>query len=162
MNDYDKLPYPGASGAAGSAVTPTEAFSWPGLIGMIVVFLIILVVALWLIKRLNRFSMRSIQSPWVRVLDRQVLNGQQALYLVEIAGKIQVLGGTDHHITKVAEIDDLDVAAEILDEIARQPQEKMDEWMSVIWKKLKKKQKNEPFSAELERFLKEEKNEHYT
>jgi len=157
MNGYENQPYPGASEAAASATTATEPFSWAGLIGMIVVFLIILVVALWLMKRLNRFSVRNIQSPWVRVLDRQVLNGQQTLFLVEIAGKIQVLGGTDHHITKVAEIDDLDVAAEILEEIARQPQEKMDRWMSGIWKRLRRKQKNESFSAELEYYLKEEK-----
>ncbi len=139
-----------------------EPFSWAGLIGMIIVFLIILLVVLWMIKRINRFSIRNIQSPWVRVLDRQVLQGQQYLYLVEIAGKIQVLGGTDHHITKVAEINDPEVAAEILEEIAQHPQEKMDKFMSGIWRKVKKKNKKDTFSAELEQLLEEEKNEYFS
>ncbi|NLL52144.1 MAG: flagellar biosynthetic protein FliO [Peptococcaceae bacterium] len=142
-------------GGSGTVVTPEVTTSWTGLIGTVVVFLIILVVALWLIKRVNRFAVRSIDSPWVRVLDRQVLHGQQTLYLVEIAGKIQVLGGTDHHITKVAEINDPEIAAEILEEIAREPQEKMDRFMSEIWRKVKKRKKKESFSAELERLLEE-------
>jgi flagellar protein FliO/FliZ len=95
------------------------------------------------------------QSPWVRVLDQQVLNGQQVLYLVEIAGHIQVLGGTGHHITKVSENNDPEVVAEILEEIANRPEEKMDKFLTGIWKKLKRKPKNEAFSAELERLLEE-------
>jgi len=138
-----------------AAPVNTEPFSWIGLIATIVVFLIILAVALFMIKRLNRFSYRNMQSPWVRVLDRQVLNGQQVLYLVEIAGKIQVLGGTDHHITKVAEINNPEVAAEILEEIANQPQEKMDIFMTGIWKRIRKRNKDNVFSNELERLLEE-------
>ncbi|UWG98332.1 flagellar biosynthetic protein FliO [Dehalobacter sp. DCM] len=153
MNGIESQPY--------NPTTPTtaaapETISWAGTIGTIVVFLIILLVALWMIKKLNRYSVRNIESSWVRVLDRQVLGGQQTLYLVEIAGKIQVLGGTDHHISKVAEIDDVDVAAEILDEIARQPQEKMDRFLSGVMNKFRRKGKGNSFSAELERYLEEE------
>lgn len=140
-----------------SVTTPAvaEPFSWAGLIGMIVVFLIILVVSLWMIKKLNRFNVRSMQSPWARVLDRQMLGSQQSLYLVEIAGKILVLGGTDHHITKVAEIHDPEIAAEILEEIANRPEEKMDMFLNGIWRNLRKGRKKKPFSAELERMLEE-------
>jgi len=138
-----------------TAPPAAEPFSWAGLIGTIFVFLLILIVSLWLIKKLNRYSVRNMQSPWVRVLDQQVLNGQQVLYLVEIAGHIQVLGGTGHHITKVSEINDPEVVAEILEEIANRPEEKMDKFLTGIWKKLKRKPKNEAFSAELERLLEE-------
>lgn len=140
------------------SVTPVEAvqpFSWTGLIGTILLFLIILIVSLWLIKRLNRYSIRHMQAPWVRVLDKQVLGGQQALFLVEIAGRIQVLGATDHHITKIEEINDPEVAAEILEEIASRPEEKMDSFLTGIVKRFTKKKQNENFSAELERYLHE-------
>ncbi|NLO97196.1 MAG: flagellar biosynthesis protein FliO [Peptococcaceae bacterium] len=137
--------------------SPEATISWGGLIGTIVVFLIILIVALWMIRRVNRFSIRNIDSPWVRVLDRQMLNNQQTLYLVEIAGKIQVLAGTDHHITKVTEINDPEIVAEILEEIAREPQEKLDKVFGGIWRNIKKKKTNDSFSTELERWLEEAK-----
>jgi len=79
------------------------------------------------------------------------------LYLIEIAGQIQVLGGTDHHITKVSEIDDPEVVAEILEEIANRPEQKMDRFMTGIWKNLKRKPRKDYFSVELERLLEEEK-----
>lgn len=138
-----------------SPAVGAEAFSWTGLIGTILIFLVILIVALWMIKRLNRYTVRNMQSPWVRVLDRQILNGQQALYLVEIAGKIQILGGTDHHLSKIEEINDPDLAAEILEEIASRPEEKMDKIMTGIWKRLRRNKKKDNFSAELDRLLKE-------
>lgn len=133
----------------------TEPFSWAGLIGTVIVFLIILSIAFWLIKRLNRYSVRNMDSPWARVLDRQVLYGNQVLYLVEIAGKIQILGVTDHHISKVEEINDPDIAAEILEEIAHKPEEKLDKFMSGIFNKLNPKKKRDTFSSELERLLEE-------
>ncbi len=135
--------------------TAAEPVYWSGLIGTILVFLIILIVSLWMIKKLNRFSVRNMQSPWVRVLDRQVLSGQQVLYLVEIAGHIKVLGGTDHHITTVSEVNDPDVVAEILDEIANRPEEKVDKLLTGIWKKFRRKRNHDVFSAELERLLEE-------
>lgn len=155
LDSMENQPYnPGVAAPAAA-----EPFSWAGLIGTILVFLIILMVSLWMIKRLNRFSVRNMQSPWVRVLDRQVLSGQQSLYLVEIAGKIQILGGSDHHITKVAEINDPDIAAEILEEIANRPDEKMDRFLTGIWKTLRRKKNKDNFSAELDRLLRREKDE---
>lgn len=149
--DMDQLPY----NPDLTAPAATEPLSYTGLVGTIIIFLIILMVSLWMIKKLNRFSVRSMQSPWVRVLDRQILNGQQALYLVEIAGKIQILGGTDHHITKVAEINDPDIAAEILEEIANRPEEKMDRFMTGIWKIFRRKNRRDTFSIELDRMIEE-------
>lgn len=153
MNDnFENQPYnPNITTPAAA----TEPFSWGGLVGTIIVFLVILFIALWLIKRLNRYSVRNMDSPWARVLDRQVLQGNQVLYLVEIAGQIQILGVTDHNITKVAEINNPEIAAEILEEIAHKPEEKMDKFMSGIFKKLRNRNRKDSFSSELERMLKE-------
>lgn len=151
-NSFENQPYnpPVPTPAAAS-----DPFSWWGLLGTIFVFLVILVVALWMIRKLNRFAVRNMESPWVRVLDRQILGGQQVLYLVEIAGKIQVLGVTDHHITKVAEINDPEVVADILEEIANRPEEKMDRFVNEIWRRLRSRKKKDVFSSELERLLEE-------
>lgn len=142
-----------------SVTTPAaaETFSWTGLIVTVLLFLLILFVALWMIKRLNRYSVRNMQSPWVRILDRQTLGGQQVLYLVEIAGHIQVVGATDHHMTKLAEINEPEVVAEILEEIANRPEEKLDKWMTSLRRSFQRKSSKDSFSMELEQLLKGEK-----
>ena len=124
---------------------------------MLLVFLIILLVSLWIIRRLSKMSNRRITAPWARVLDRQVLSGQQSLYLVEIAGQLQVLGGTDHHLVKISEIHDPHIAAEILEEITSRPTERMEGWIQSVQKLWRRpsRQKEEPFSIELERLLEE-------
>ena len=134
----------------------TEPFSWAGLIGTVLVFLIILVAALWLIRRVNRYTVRNMQSPWARVLDRQPLGTQQSLYLVEIAGKIKVLGVTDHQINVLTEISEPEIVAEILEEIATRPEDKFDNFLNGFWQKVKKKKRKDDFSTELERLLKED------
>lgn len=94
--------------------------------------------------------------PWARILDRQVLGGQQILYLVEIAGQLQVLGGSDHHLVKISEINDPVVAAEILQEIVTRPTERVEGWTQSIQKLIvRPSRKKESFSAELERLLDE-------
>ncbi|MBC2721922.1 flagellar biosynthetic protein FliO [Desulfosporosinus sp.] len=146
-------PYP-SSGAA--PVVEQSVFSWWGLLGTLLVFLIILLVSLWILRRLNQANMRLMNAPWARVLDRQSLSGQQSLYLVEIAGQLQVLGGSDHHLVKISEINDPHVAAEILEEIATRPTERVDGWLQSIqrlWRR--RSRQKEPFSAELERLLEE-------
>jgi len=126
--------------------------------GTILVFILILWVALWVIRRMNGASARGMNAPWARILDRQMLSAQQSLYLVEIAGKLQVLGGTDHHLVKIDEIDDPELAAEILDEITHRPVERMEGLFSGIAKQTfggKRRKAKDPFSTELERLLKE-------
>lgn len=150
----EDLPLP-SSGA--SPVVTQPVFSWWGLLGMLLVFLIILLVSLWIIRRLSKMSNRRITAPWARVLDRQVLSGQQSLYLVEIAGQLQVLGGTDHHLVKISEIHDPHIASEILEEITSRPTERMEGWIQSVQKLWRRpsQQKEEPFSIELERLLEE-------
>ncbi|TGE32622.1 flagellar biosynthetic protein FliO [Desulfosporosinus sp. Sb-LF] len=153
MSDLESQPFPpsGATPAVAQSV-----FSWWGLIGTLLVFLFILLVSLWVIRRLNKSNLRSMNAPWARVLDRQVLSGQQRLYLVEIAGQLQVLGGSDHHLLKLSEINDPNVAAEILEEIATRPVERVEGWAKSIdrlWQARSRKKKS--FSAELDRLLEE-------
>lgn len=143
------------SSSAAPAVTQS-VFSWWGLLGTLLIFLVILFVSLWIIRRLNRAALRSMNAPWVRVLDRQVLSGQQSLYLVELAGQLQVLGGTDHHLVKISEINDPAVAAEILEEIAIRPTERVGGWtkrLPNLWNRTFRQK--DPFSKELERLLEE-------
>jgi flagellar protein FliO/FliZ len=154
------MPYTNQDQALPSSVAvPTVAqsvFSWWGYLKIFVVFLFILIVSLWIIKRLNRANFRSVNAPWARVLDRQVLGGHQSLYLVEIAGQLQVLGGSDHHLLKISEINEPDVAAEILKEIATRPVESAEGWvksLQKLWPRLSRPK--EPFSKELERLLEE-------
>ena len=142
------------SGAA-PAVTGS-VFPWWGLMGTLLVFLLILLVSLWIIRRLNRTNVRNMNAPWARVLDRKMLGGQQSLYLVEIAGQLQVLGGSDHHLLKISELNDPDVAAEILEEIANRPIERVDGWTKSLQKLWSGRfRKKDTFSAELERLLDE-------
>lgn len=129
-----------------------------GLVGTVLIFIVILAVALWFIRRLNRSALRGMNAPWARVLDRQILSGQQSLYLVEIAGKLQVLGGSDHHLVKLTEIEDPELAAEILEEITHRPVEKAEGALSSLTQQLfsgKKRKAKSTFSTELERLLEE-------
>ncbi|WP_019851138.1 flagellar biosynthetic protein FliO [Desulfitobacterium sp. PCE1] len=150
-------PYPDTIPASAD-LSGADPSYWGGIIGTILVFLLILVVALWVIRKMNQASFRGMQAPWARVLDRQMLNTSQSLYLVEIAGKLQILGGTDHHLTKIDEIDDPELAAEILDELAHRPTERVEGILSGIAQRTfggKRRRGKEPFADELERLLEE-------
>lgn len=110
-----------------------------------------------MIRRLNQAALQRMNVSWARVLDRQVLSGQQSLYLVEVAGELQVLGGTDHHLIKISEINDPAVAAEILEEIAARPTERVGGWLerlANLW--ARPSRQKDPFSVELGRLFEEE------
>ncbi|ODA42511.1 flagellar biosynthetic protein FliO [Desulfosporosinus sp. BG] len=151
FNEDQKLPSISAAPAAAQS-----NFSLWGLLGTLLIFFLILLVSLWVIRRLNRASGRNMNAPWVRVLDRQMLGGTQSLYLVEIAGQLQVLGGSDHNLVKISEINDPAVAAEILQEIAMRPTERVEGWAHSLQKLVvRPSRKKESFSTELERLLNE-------
>ena len=94
-------------------------------------------------------------TPWARVIDRQTLGGQQFLYLVEIAGQLQILGGSEHYLSKLTEINDPALAAEILEEIATRPTERVDSWLMLVQKLFSRKTRKNEFSRELEQYLEE-------
>jgi Flagellar biogenesis protein len=155
MPSIEGQPYvPGVVDTGGGS---TAAFSWGGLLGTLFVVILILFITLWIIKKLNTSAAKGLNAPWVRVLDRQVLGGQQTLYLVEIAGRLQVLGGSDYHLIKIGDIDNPDIAAEILDEISNTPTEKLEGFIIRFLQKLfrQKRKGQDSFSIELEQLLKE-------
>jgi flagellar protein FliO/FliZ len=155
MPNIEGQPYvPGVADSAGSSVA---ALSWGGLFGTLFVVILILFITLWIIKRLNTSAARGLNAPWVRVLDKQVLGGRQILYLVEIAGRLQVLGGSDYHLIKISDIDNPDIAAEILDEISNTHTEKLEGFIIRFLQKLfrQKRKGQDSFSIELEQLLKE-------
>lgn len=137
----------------------SEPFSWLGLIGMVLVFLVILFVSLVIIRSLQKSNFGVSDSKWVKVIDRQSLGGQQILYLVEIAGKLQVLGGSDHSLVKISEIDNPEVATEILEDIANRPFEQAGGVLPLFLGKLANFKKNRDFSVELEQIMEEAKRE---
>ncbi len=142
--------------AAASSTDPSTAFSWGPLIGTLIVFFLLLFLAVYVIRRLNKRDMRGMNAPWMRVLDRQALGNRQVLYLVEIAGQLQVLGVTEQQMVKIAEINDPEVAAEILEEIANRPQERISGFLTdVSGKWLNRNKKGHDFSQELEDLLEE-------
>lgn len=144
----------GSVAPAATTVNPAGDFSWWSLLGTLLVFLLILLVSLWVIRRLYRSSARKMDVPWARILDRQNLGGQQNLYLVEIAGQLQVLGGSDHHLLKIGEINDPAMAAEILEELATRSADRGDGWQKGLQKLMPRRSKKEAsFAAELKRLL---------
>lgn len=155
MPNIEVQPYAPETAAAGGS--STAAFSWGGLFAALFVVILILFITLWIIKKINTSAARGLNAPWVRVLDKQVLGGQQILYLVEIAGRLQVLGGSNYHLIKISDIDNADIAAEILDEISNNPTEKLEGFIVRLFQKLfgHKRKGRDSFSIELEQLLKE-------
>ncbi|MGI6119833.1 MAG: FliO/MopB family protein [Desulfosporosinus sp.] len=153
MSNIEDQPFP----AAGTASVVTDnMFNWWGLMGTLLIFFLILIVSLWVIRRLYQANNRKMSVPWARVLDRQMLGGHHYLYLVEIAGQLQVLGGSDHHLLRISEINDPIVAAEILEEIANRPIEKVNWWTNTLQRLLSgRARKKNTFAAELQRMLDE-------
>ena len=155
-SNIENQPYPAVTGSTTSGAG-TAGFDAGSYIGTVLVFLVILLMALWVIKRLRH----STSSPgtinnWARVIDRQVLSGQQVLYLVEVAGQLQVLAGSEHSLVKVADINDPRVAAEILSEVANRPSDKVEGILTGAAKKLfQPKSTKTKFSSELDRLLEE-------
>jgi len=155
MPSIEGQPYaPGAADSAGSSIA---AFPWGALFAALFTVILLLLITLWIIKKLNSSAAKGLNTPWVRVLDRQVLGGRQIIYLVEIAGRLQVLGGSDYHLIKISEIDDPEIAAEIFDEISNTPTEKLEGFIvRLLQRSFRQKRKGpDSFSIELEQLLKE-------
>lgn len=76
------------------------------LLRLVLSILIVIVFAFLAIKFFQRQMPFTRSGRWMRILDQVVIGQNRALLLAEIAGKIYVLGITDHNITKLLEIDD--------------------------------------------------------
>ncbi|HEX3014864.1 MAG TPA: flagellar biosynthetic protein FliO [Desulfobacteria bacterium] len=86
---------------------------------MVALFIVILFAVLFITKAIKRSNLSMGSASWLKVLDRQTLGGQHALYLVEIAGNLQVLAGSGQGLVKIMDIENPDVAAEILADISQ-------------------------------------------
>lgn len=76
------------------------------LLRLILSLIIVIVLIFLLIKFFQRQMPFTRSGRWMRILDQVVIGQNRALILAEIAGKIYVLGITEHNITKLLEIDD--------------------------------------------------------
>ena len=139
-------------------VMADPGFSWLGLLGMILVFLVILFVSLLIIRSLKKTTFGISDAKWVRVLDRQPLGGHQMLYLVEVAGKLQVIGGSDHGLIKVTDIEDPEVAAEILADLASRPFERDEAILPDLFNRITNFRRKKDFSMELDDLMEEANN----
>ncbi len=137
----------------------SNQFSWLNLAGMTLVFLIILLISLIIIRKLRQASLGISKSRWIRVLDRQSLGGQQMIYLVELAGKLQVLGASEHSLFKISEIDDPQIAAEILADLTMTSAKRGEGVLPRLLGKVAHKKQRRDFNAELEKLLQEAKND---
>jgi len=97
-----------------------EAYPLPGIGSLLLRFVIslaaVIVLAFLVIKFFQRklFVFRS--GSWIRVLDQVAVGPNKGLLLVEIAGKVYVLGVTEHNITRLLEINDPEEVAALLAE----------------------------------------------
>ena len=99
------------------------------LLRLVLSLLIVIVLAFLVIKFFNGSAFYQIRR-WMRILDQVVIWSNRALLLTEIAGKIYVLGVTDHNITKLLEIDDASKVAQFSAEDLE-----AEEYSNSFWKK---------------------------
>lgn len=97
-----------------------EAVAPPSMGGLLLRLIISLVVVLGLafvvIKFLQKRAMITQMGRWIRIIDQVGIGSNKALLLAEIAGRIYVLGVTDHNISKLLEIEETSQIAAILEE----------------------------------------------
>ena len=149
MPDIEDKPYL----PSGSIENATSSFSWLGLFGIILVFCVIMFISFSIIKSLKNSNTGIGNSKWLRVLDRQFLGGQHVLYLVEVAGKLQVLGATDRGLVRISEINDMSLAADILEEIANRPMESAAGIIPSVASWLSQRFRKKGIGREFEHFL---------
>ncbi|HHV35330.1 MAG TPA: flagellar biosynthetic protein FliO [Syntrophomonadaceae bacterium] len=100
------------------------------LLRLVLSLLIVIVLAFLVIKFFQRQMPFTRSGRWMRILDQVVIGQNRALLLTEIAGKIYVLGVTDHNITKLLEIDDASKVAQFSAEDLE-----AEEYSNSFWKK---------------------------
>lgn len=149
QGNVEMLPY-NPTGVVANTTPPST--SWLSLTGTVLVFVLILIVAFWVMRKVNSSSRANVNSTWAKVLDRQMLSGQQSLYLVEVAGKLQILAVTEHNIVKLTDIDDSNLAIDILEDIENNKVESVGFLNSLFNKKKATKQ----FAVQLEGFVAEQ------
>lgn len=87
-----------------------------------------------LIKIIGRQWGYSSVGTWINILDQLALGQNKGIFITEIAGKVFVLGVTDHSINKLLEIDDKELVKLMKERLPReaQPQKIFGRWQGLI------------------------------
>jgi len=93
------------------AITP---FSYIKVIFMLALVLAVILVSVWLLKKVTPQFSRSANSGLIKILSTFWLGPKKALYLIQVAGKILLVGVTDHNINIISEFSDPDEAHNVL------------------------------------------------
>ncbi len=133
-----------------TTIQPSTGFAWGSFILTVFLFIVLLTGLSLLVKRLNRNPL--LTSPWLKVLDKQQLGPGHYVYLVELAGKLQILGVTGHSMVRIASIDDIELAGDILQDLTWRSEQVLPPWWSQIISRVKER----GFSDELSRSRKGE------
>jgi flagellar biogenesis protein FliO len=72
---------------------------------LVIITILIVVVMRFLYSKQGILPVLPVQSKFIRIIERQVLQPQKALYLVEIAGKYALIGITESKIEYIMEVD---------------------------------------------------------
>ncbi len=100
--DYSKYTARSDSAAAQRMLTPVE-YSYGRAIWVSILFLIVLIIALGLYKKMASKN-RQINPSAIRVLSRYHLSSRQAILIVAIEDKKYALGSTENAINTLAEL----------------------------------------------------------
>ncbi len=96
---------------------PVAPPSIGGLLFRLIISLIVVIgLAIIGIKFLQKRAFITQTGRWIRIIDQVGIGPNKALLLSEIAGRIYVLGVTDHSISKLLEIEETSQVAAILEE----------------------------------------------
>lgn len=77
---------------------------------MLISLVIVIVLAVILIKILQKNTQLTKQSSWAKVLDQLIIDPKKRLVLVEMLGKVYVLGFTENNITVILQEKDIDLS----------------------------------------------------
>lgn len=96
----------------------SEVVPMPSMIGLffkLVVSLVIITGLAYLVMRLMRKNMRVLsRTENIKVLDHYAFSLNKGIYITQIAGQVCVLGVTDHNISLITEINDKDLAEQLI------------------------------------------------
>lgn len=94
---------------------PLEGPSIAGATLRVLLALAILLPAVYFVtKLLSRQASRWTKGKAVRVIDSAVLGPNRSVHLIEVAGRILVVGATPEHVTLLSEVSEPDRVAELL------------------------------------------------
>ncbi len=137
-----------------------STFSVAGYVFRIIISLAFILAITYFVMRIlkKQCSIQQRQKNWIRIFDYQGLAANRGIYLVEILGKVYVLGASEGQISILAEIDQDDEYWNDIKEDVINAQEEllpptMKKWVADNLGLFRKYQKGNCFSSELDKQL---------